>query len=98
HYVVRGEFWKEFMAPAARRRASVLNPSSTAAVTPGTRSVRTKLVFVSAPYSTQEFYHEVDLDEILGVLIMAAHETGRELVIRVHPLEQPTYYQTRVSN
>ena len=31
HYVVRGEFWKEFLAPAARRRASVLNPSSAAA-------------------------------------------------------------------
>ena len=96
HYVVRGEFWKEFLAPAARRRASVLNPSSAPAVEAVTRTGRTTLVFVSAPYPAQEFYHEGDLDEILRVLIEAAHETGRELVVRVHPREQVAYYRTRI--
>jgi hypothetical protein len=98
HYVVRGEFWKEFLAPAARRRASVLNPGSAAGAEDTGQPVRTTLVFVSAPYSTQEFYHKSDLDEILGVLIAAAHETGRELVIRVHPLERVAYYQTLAGN
>ena len=98
HYVVRGEFWKEFLAPAARRRASVLNPGSATAAEDTIRPGRTTFVFISAPYSTQEFYHESDLDEILRVLIAAASETGRELVIRVHPLERVAYYQKRVGN
>ena len=44
----------------------------------------------------QEFFDECDLDEILSVMIVAAHETGRDLVIRVHPLEPVAYYRKRV--
>ena len=98
HYVVRGEFWKEFLAPTARRRASVLNPSPAAGVEVAALAGRTTLVFVSAPYSAQQFYAESDLDEILGVLIAAAYETGRELVIRVHPLERVAYYRARAGH
>lgn len=95
HYVVRGEFWKEFLAPAARGRASVLNPSPTLPAANATGAGRATLVFVSAPYAAQEFYDESDLDEILGALIATALETGQELVIRVHPLEQVEYYRKR---
>ena len=97
-YVVRGEFWKEFLAPAARERAVVLNPTPTTTTTSAdaTPSDHRTIVFITAPYAMQECYHESDLDEILRVLVAAAHETGRELVIRVHPLEQVAYYRTRV--
>jgi hypothetical protein len=96
HYVVRGEFWKQFLAPAARSRARVLNPAQAVPVTSATRADSGTLVFISAPYATQEFLDERDLDEILAVLVVAALEAGRELVIRVHPLEQVAYYRQRV--
>jgi hypothetical protein len=96
HYVVRGEFWREFLAAPARQRACVLNPSPTVPETHVSRTDDATLVFVSAPYGMQEFFDERDLDEILSVMITAAHETGRDLVIRVHPLEPVAYYRKRV--
>ncbi len=95
HYVIRGEFWKEFLAPAARQRARVLNPAPPFAATRAARGHGT-LVFITAPYSPHEFLDENDLDEILSALIAAAAETGRELVIRVHPLELVAHYRQRV--
>jgi hypothetical protein len=96
HYVVRGEFWKQFLAPAARQRACVLNPAPDTSAISATRADSGTLVFISAPYAMQEFFNEGDLDEIITVLIAAACEAGRELVIRVHPLEQVADYRRRV--
>jgi hypothetical protein len=64
HYVVRGEFWKQFLAPVARQRACVLNPAQAVPATSATRADGGTLVFISAPYAVQEFLDEGDLDEI----------------------------------
>lgn len=98
HYVVRGEFWKQFLAPAARQRAGVLNPAQADPATSATRADGGTLVFISAPYALQEFRDEGDLDEILSVLVAAACEAGRELVIRVHPLERVADYRRRIGS
>jgi len=96
HCVVRGEFWREFLAPAARARAMVLNPGPPRTAAGATVGARNALVFVTMPYALQEFLHESDLSEILGVLAAVARDTGRELVIRVHPLEQVDDYRARI--
>ncbi|MFO1316187.1 MAG: hypothetical protein U1F58_11345 [Burkholderiales bacterium] len=96
HYVVRGEFWKDFLAPEARRRACVLDPSPAIAAPRAAPTDRASVVFISTPYALQEFLDGRDLDAILAVLVAAAKEAGRELVIRVHPLEQVAHYRTRV--
>jgi hypothetical protein len=96
HYVVRGEFWKEFLAPAARARAVVLNPIAPPPAAGRAVDGPKAVVFVTVPYALQEFFHEIDLDEILDVVAAVAHEGGRELVIRVHPLEQVDHYRARI--
>lgn len=95
HYIVRGEFWKAFLSPAARGRADVLNPQGVAR-TCRTRAETDTLVFVSAPLALQPFFDERELDQILAAILDVACETRRKLVVRVHPLEQVSYYRTRV--
>ena len=59
HYVVRGAFWRDFLAPAVRPRALVLNPpepSPTAA--PRQLNSPRSILFLTSPYSMQEFWNE----------------------------------------
>jgi hypothetical protein len=97
HYVVRGAFWRDFLAPAVRPRALVLNPpepSPTAA--PRQLDSPRSILFLTSPYSMQEFWNEADLDDILRSLVATAASERVELVIRVHPLEQVAEYRVRL--
>lgn len=96
-YIVRGAFWREFLAQPARQRAVVLNPSQAQAQDRAPEAQGRHILFVTAPYSTQEFFNELDLDEILRSLLSAAaaHRTG--LLVRVHPMETVDYYRRRLS-
>lgn len=94
HYIVRGEFWREFLSPGARERALVLNPYEPAHVAESAEKHRRAVVFLTAPYGMQEYWNESDLDDILLALLAACREEQADLVIRVHPLEQIGAYES----
>jgi hypothetical protein len=96
HYVVRGAFWRDFLAPPVRPRALVLNPSEPVPATPQQSGPRRSILFLTSPYSLQEFWNETDLDDILRSLVATAASERIELVIRVHPLEQVAEYRVRL--
>jgi hypothetical protein len=96
HYVVRGAFWRDFLAPPVRPRALVLNPPEPGRATPQQSGSRRSILFLTSPYSMQEFRNEADLDDILRSLVATAASERVELVIRVHPLEQVAKYRVRL--
>ncbi len=93
HYIVRGEFWWQFLAPKARARSVVLNPKERAFEPVTTRRPKRSVVFLTAPYRPQEFWDESDREEILSTLLAACEHGDAELVIRVHPTEQIGTYE-----
>lgn len=94
HYIVRGEFWREFLAPKARERSLVLNPAEPAHNDVSVQGSRRTVLFLTAPYGMQEYWDESDLDDILLALLDACHEAQAELVVRVHPMEQIDTYES----
>jgi len=96
HYIVRGEFWREFLAPKARERSLVLNPAEPAHAVESVQGPRRMVVFLTAPYGMQEYWNESDLDDILLALLAACREGRADLVIRVHPMEQVGTYESVV--
>jgi hypothetical protein len=96
HYVVRGAFWRDFLAPLVRPRALVLNPPEPNPATPQQSGSRRSILFLTSPYSMQEFWNETDLDDILRSLVATAASERVELIIRVHPLEQVAQYRVRL--
>lgn len=96
HYVVRGTFWRDFLAPPVRPRAVVLNPPENTKAGHRASKPRRAIVFLTAPYATQEFWSETDLDDILRVLAAVATGERAPLVIRVHPLEGVAEYRRRL--
>ncbi len=96
HYVVRGAFWRDFLAPAVRPRALILNPAEPKSASWESPGTRRSIVFLTAPYSMQEFWNERDLDDIIRVLVETAAAQRVELIIRVHPLERVAEYQVRL--
>jgi hypothetical protein len=91
-YIVRGTFWRNFLATAPRARATVAN-------VPVSRRDKTALnasqciLYISAPYHLQGLWHPIEQREILIALARASIETGLSLVIRIHPLESVAHYQ-----
>ena len=71
HYVVRGEFWREFLSPKARRRALVLQLAHNPVAAGSIHKPKRAVVFLTAPYGQQEFWDESDLDSILLTLLAA---------------------------
>lgn len=96
HYIVRGEFWREFLSSRARARSLVLNPAELEPVPAAIGVPKRTVLFVTAPYGQQEFWDESDLDDILRTLLTACREGGVELVIRVHPMEQIGSYEAHM--
>lgn len=97
HYVVRGMFWRHFLAAPAAGRAHVLNPPQSAAAVDQVAR-RTKVVFLTAPYGQIRFSAPSDLRDILCSLMRVCRENDAPLAIRVHPLEQIGYYSRLVSS
>lgn len=96
HYVVRGAFWREFLAETPRSRAKVLDPPRGDNGASEVAASREAILFLTAPYELLEFQHKTDLDDIMGVLLSVAAEQERELIVRVHPLENIGYYRDRI--
>jgi hypothetical protein len=97
HYVVRGQFWKEFLSQKAGERAVVINPPVKSSGKTVGADARNSVVFITAPYSMQELWDASDLDDILGELLQSCAANDSELVIRVHPLEQISSYQSAIA-
>lgn len=97
HYVVRGQFWREFLAPPAAKRAHVLNPPQTT-VAADQVGERTRVVFLTAPYTQIRFSDPRDLRDILTSLLHVCRLNDAPLTIRVHPMEQIGYYERLVSS
>jgi hypothetical protein len=96
HYIVRGWFWREFLSSAAAAKAKILNPAQPAVPRLADRADRRAILFLSAPFSMQEYWPSADLDDILRTLLHAAFETNAKLIIRVHPLESLGTYKAKV--
>ena len=94
HYIVRGEFWREFLAPKARERSLVLNPVEPAHAVESVQAPRRMVLFLTAPYGMQEYWNESDLDDILRALLESCRATQADLIIRVHPMEQVGTYES----
>ena len=95
-FIVRGQFWKDFLPRDAAAKALVLNPAedkSVVSFTPPSR--RTALIFLTAPYILP-FWNEAEIDEILGVVLKAAENAGLELIVRVHPMDSVAAYEQRI--
>jgi len=98
HYIVRGEFWREFLAAEPRKRACVLNPQQPKSFDGKTSDYGSRhILFLTAPYGLHPVMNEMDLDEILITLLATADEVSRPLVVRVHPMESAGFYEKRVS-
>ncbi|MGH6846059.1 MAG: hypothetical protein ACREC0_01075 [Methylocella sp.] len=95
-YIVRGWFWREFLSAAAAAKAKILNPAEPAITRLSGGADLRAILFLTAPFSMQEFWPSADLDDILRALLQAALETNAELIIRVHPLESLRAYQAKV--
>jgi len=96
HCIVRGWFWREFLSGAAAAKAKILNPAEPAVARLAASADRCAILFLTAPFSMQEFWPTTDLDDILRTLLQATFETNAELIIRVHPLESLCAYKATV--
>lgn len=96
HYIVRGWFWREFLSSSAAAKAKILNPAQPAVTPLADSADRRTILFLTAPYSMQEFWPSADLDDILRTLLQAAFEANAELIVRVHPLESLGAYEAKV--
>lgn len=97
HYVVRGPFWRDFLAAAPRARSHVLEPSAQVHDAKSSKVSRDAILFLTTPYGMQAFQHFADLDDILLAVLEAAATGGSELIIRVHPLEEIGFYHEKIS-
>lgn len=96
HYLVRGEFWREFLAPEARARSIVLNPAEPVPTADAIQVQKRTILFLTAPYGQQAYWDESDLEDILRTLLAACREGEAELTIRVHPMEQIGVYRAHM--
>lgn len=96
HYIVRGQFWRQFLSRPAAAKAKILSPTQTA-VTPLCSSAdRRAILFLTAPYSMHELWPSSDLTDILMALLQATFDEKTELIVRVHPLETQRTYETKL--
>lgn len=99
HYVVRGEFWRDFLSEEARKRAVILNTpwSGTRKKQPLPMAMRpSQVLFLTASYQGSPYLHERDLEDILLALVSACAQQEGELVVRVHPNEEPGKYMSTI--
>ena len=92
HYVVRGEFWREFLASKPRARSIIANPQT---MTASSRRSGSAILFLTAAYDL-EYYSLDDLDDILGAIAAEAGAASAELIVRVHPAEAVAFYRERM--
>ncbi len=97
HYVVRGMFWRDFLAAAPRCRAHVLEPPGRALPVQHEAATRVAILFLTAPYRAEAFLHVADLKDILHNVLTVAAQANRELIIRVHPMEEIGFYQAKIN-
>jgi hypothetical protein len=94
NYIVLGEFWKEFLSPAARAKSQVINGRGLQlGLNDISRDQRDSIVFVTAPYSMAAFWDASELVQIIDCLVAASQKLECRLVIRVHPLEKVDTYR-----
>ena len=91
--VVRGEFWKEFVAERMRSCTRVLNVPSEKAPACAIHKHDGKILFLTSVDAALTHTHESDLRDILTRLLRVSETSHRALVVRVHPMEQIGYYR-----
>ncbi len=91
--LVRGEFWREFVAPKMRERTHVLNVPDDRAREQGQKSAGSKILFLTSVDAALIHTHESDLRDIVARLLKVSTKAGRALIVRVHPMEPVGYYR-----
>lgn len=97
-FLVRGRFFQRTINEKFRRKTRILNCSAPKRPVPTAQAgdLRDSILFITAPYDVPELFHQEDLRDILRSLLRVSHATGRQLTIRVHPMEKISAYQRRI--
>jgi hypothetical protein len=96
--LVRGDFWKEFVAEPMRQRTRVLNIPAEKLPEPNSSNGTGIILFLTSVEAALSHTHESDLRDILTRLLRAAATNGRRLIVRVHPMETVGYYRNIVDS
>lgn len=97
HYIVRGRVWQEFLSAKAAIKSVILNPAYAIPARSALRGKRSSILFLSAPYSAQDFWETSDRLDILSVILQVAFEQNVEVIIRVHPMESVNEYRAIIA-
>ena len=90
HVIVRGEFFRDFLSEANRKRAVILNPPQPVIKD---QCARDSILFLTG-FNLHEYWtHPENIDEILKTLVRSAHQLNTSLIVRVHPAESVRRYQ-----
>ncbi len=97
HFLVRGDFFRECLGDALKRKAMVLDvPDWTPPSQNGQRG--SDILFITSPVEVEARADFREVGEIVSILLKTASECGARLVIRVHPTESVARYRAIVDN
>jgi hypothetical protein len=98
YFLIRGKFFLNLLNERLRQKTIICNhPERTAPISDRHSSSRRGILFITMPYEVAPLFHRADLRDILRCLLRVSYHSGRQLLIRVHPLESTSSYQELVS-
>ena len=98
YFLIRGKFFQNLLNDRLRQKTIICNhPERTVPTSERHPSSRQSILFITMPYAIAPLFHRADLRDILRCLLRVSYHSGRQLLIRVHPLESISSYQERVS-
>jgi hypothetical protein len=96
-FLLRGEFFQRVLNEQLRRKSVICNfPQQKRTTVEVAPQLRRDVLFITTPYDVPTLFHPAELQEILGRLLRFCASCCRRLVIRVHPLEKISFYQSLV--
>lgn len=96
-FLLRGQFFQRVLNERLRSKTIICNyPQEHRVMVDAGAEPRRDVLFITTPYDIPALYHAAELREILGRLLRVCHNCCRRLVIRVHPLERMSFYESLV--
>ena len=96
-FLLRGSFFQRVINDRLRAKSVICNyPQQQRARVEAATDRRHDILFITTPYDVPALFHTAELREILVRLLRVCNSCRRRLVIRVHPLERITFYQSLV--
>lgn len=96
-FLLRGKFFQQALNEKLRNKTVIGNyPQENRRTIDAAAESRRDVLFITTPYDSAVFFHAGELREILGCLLRVCGHCQRRLVIRVHPVEKLSFYQSLV--